>query len=99
MPSNDRVAVYRVERPLRVGGGDRHDVDDLLIDPADWIPRRLGSHLTRLDEDGRIPRETLRTMHYNTLQQLAAEGNVDDVDGNSDTETIIEAYALDSAES
>jgi hypothetical protein len=93
--SDDATAVYRVDRPLRVGGGDRHDVGDLLIDPEEWIPRRLSSYLTRLDEEGRIPRETLRGMHYQTLQQLAAAGDAEAVDGNSELEDIIDAYALD----
>jgi hypothetical protein len=59
---------------------------------------RLARHLDRLDEDGRIPREMLRHMHYNQLQQLAAAGDVEDVDGNSDMEAIIDAYALGDGE-
>jgi len=93
--TDEPIAVYRVERPLRVAGGDRHDVGDLLIDPDEWVPRRLSGHLTRLGEGGRIPRETLRGMHYQTLQQLAAAGDVEAVDGNSEMEDIIDAYALD----
>lgn len=93
--TDDRPSVYRAQRTLRFGGGDRVDADELVIDPPAFATDRLGRHLDRLDEDGRIPRETLRHMHYNQLQQLAAAGDVEDVGGNSDMEAITDAYALE----
>ncbi|WEL29853.1 hypothetical protein [Haloferax volcanii] len=45
--------------------------------------------------DGRLARETLRHLRYNQLQQLAAEGDADGVNGNSEMGAIIDAYATD----
>lgn len=95
---SDRTAVYRVTRSCRYGGGDRRDAGDLWIDPPKAAVDALGRHLDRLDEDGRLPREELGAIHYNRLQQLAAAGDIDDVDGNSSPEKIVDAYAIDAEE-
>ncbi|QLG63085.1 hypothetical protein [Halorarum salinum] len=96
--TDDTTGVYRALRSLRYGGGERHDAGDLLVNPPAWVPTRLDRALERLDEDGRLPRDVLRHMQYQRLQQLAAEGDVDDVDGNSSAEEIIDSYALDEDE-
>lgn len=90
--------VYRTTRPVSWAGADRHNAGDLIVDPPEFVPRKLGKHLERLDDDGRLPRETLRKMHYSKLQKLAAEGDVDDVNGNSKMEEIIDAYAISEGE-
>lgn len=91
----ERPSIYRVTRTCRYGGGELRGAGELWIDPPAGAVDRLDRHLERLDEDGRLPRDELGTMSYTTLQQLAAAGDVDDVDGNSEGETIVDAYALD----
>ncbi|EMA69317.1 hypothetical protein C461_03113 [Halorubrum aidingense JCM 13560] len=90
----DRPSIYRVTRTCRYGGGELRGAGKLWIDPPTGAVDRLDRHLERLDEDGRLPRDELGTMPYTTLQQLAAAGDVDDVNGNSDGEAIVDAYAL-----
>lgn len=91
----DRPCIYRVTRTCRYGGGDLRDAGGLWIDPPAGAVGGLDRHLERLDEDGRLPRDELETMQYQTLQQLAVAGDIDDVDGNSEAEAIVDAYALD----
>ncbi|GAB7010465.1 hypothetical protein [Halorubrum trueperi] len=91
----DRPHIYRVMRTCRYGGGELRGTGELWIDPPAGAVDGLGRHLERLDEDGRLPRDELGTMPYQTLQQLAAAGDIDDVDGNSEAEAIVDAYALD----
>jgi len=93
-----RLSVYRVTRSCRYGGGDRLDAGDLWFDPPAGAVDALGRHLERLDEDGRLPRDVLSHTHYNRLQQLAAAGDIDDVDGNSPPEKIVDAYAIDDSD-
>lgn len=94
----DRIAVYRAERPVSWAGTSRVGTGDLVIDPPTFVVEKLGTKLERLDEDGRLPRETLRHLHYTKLQKLAAAGDIDSVNGNSEMETIIDAYALEDSE-
>ncbi|WP_058365407.1 hypothetical protein [Haloparvum sedimenti] len=94
----DRPAVYRLTRSCRYGGGDRRSAGELWIDPPEGAVDRLDRHLERLDENGRIPRDELGTMQYQRLQELAAAGDVEDVDGNSGGEAIVDAYAIDESE-
>lgn len=90
----DRPSIYRVTRTCRYGGGELRSAGELWIDPPAGAVDGLGRHLERLDEDGRLPRDELGTMQYQTLQQLAAAGDIDDVDGNSEAKAIVDAYAL-----
>ncbi|ELZ48984.1 hypothetical protein C464_06220 [Halorubrum coriense DSM 10284] len=94
----ERPSIYRVTRTCRYGGGELRDAGELWIDPPAGAVDGLGRHLERLDEDGRLPRDELGTMRYSTLQQLAAAGDVNGVDGNSEMEAIIDAYAIDGAD-
>lgn len=91
---SERPSVYRVTRACRYGGGDRRDAGDLWLNPPDEAIDALDRCLERLDENGRVPREELGAMHYQRLQQLAAQGDIDSVDGNSAAEDIVDAYAL-----
>lgn len=91
----DRVTVYRARRSFRFGGGERIDTDELVFDPPEWAVENLESQLERLDVDGRIPESTLRRLHYSRLRRVAAEGDVEGVDGNSAPEDIVAAYALE----
>lgn len=88
--------VYRVQRPISWSGTGRYNIGDLVINPPPFVPDKLGEHLERLDEDGRLPRDVLRTLRYNKLQTLAAKGDVEEVNGNSEMEAIIDAYAIES---
>jgi len=92
--TGDHIEVYRVTRTCRYGGGELRDAGELWIDPPAGAVDGLGRHLERLDEDGRLPRDELGTMQYQALQQLAAAGDVDEVNGNSEAEAIVDAYAL-----
>lgn len=90
----NRPSIYRVTRTCRYGGGAIRSAGDLWVDPPTAAVDSLDRHLGRLDEDGRLPRDELGTMQYQTLQQLAAAGDIDDVNGNSEAEAIVDAYAL-----
>lgn len=91
--------VYRAQRPISWAGTGKLNRGDLIINPPEFVPRKLAGKLERLDEDGRLERDVLRRMHYTDLQKLAANGDVDEVNGNSKMEEIIDAYALEDDES
>jgi hypothetical protein len=88
-------AVYRVTGTISWAGRDqRATPGEVVIDPPAFVPEQLGRHLERIDVDGRLPRDELQSWRYQDLQRLAASGHVEELDGNSDGEAIVDAYAL-----
>lgn len=93
------ISVYRVTHTVSWAGRDqRAHNDEIVIDPPEFVPEQLRQHLERLDRDGRLDRSELESWRYQDLQRLAAAGDLEDVDGNSDQEAIVDAYALDDPE-
>ncbi len=92
------MTVYQLTRGTIAWRDGRYSRGEIIIDPPEFILERFGDDLLRLDDsEGRFERDTLKTLPYDDVREIAAQ--TEDVDHAQKRPELIDDLARDGPES